>query len=517
MTYCHYERLSAMDAVFLDIEGHNSHMHIGSVGIFDAGPLTMETGGLDIDRILDFCEVALDKNPRFRQKLAYVPGLGNPVWIDDDSFKLTYHIRHVRLPAPGDERLLKRLAGRVMSQQLDRGKPLWEFWYVEGVADDRFAVISKIHHCLADGVSGVDLLSSLMGPDPDYKPPHFQPGERRRWFPRPAPSAERLLADEISHRIRAPFELLRPAQKKSSGKTTTTESISGLLDMVKRAGEAFGSGLSPASETPFDANLGPHRRFDWAKVDMARMREVKDRVGGKINDVALTVVSGALRRFLKHRNVDVAELDFRVMVPVSMRNSDESGKLGNRVSLLLAQLPLGIKDPVERLRRIAKITRELKASHQVDATDFIMRFTDAIIPGLTSQLTRLGMQTHAANLVVTNVPGPPAPVYFLGSRLLANYPVVPLAANQALGVALLSYDGILYWGFNSDWDVLPDLHDLALAVQEEFELLYAAASAAPAPSAIRRKKRPRKRGKGRAAGKHAHRRQAAVAETTGTS
>jgi len=465
MTYSHYERLSALDSVFLDIEERNAHMHIGSVALFDAKPLTTPEGGLDIDRILEFSEIALDRSPRFRQKLAYVPAIGNPVWVDDDKFNLTYHMRHVRLPVPGGERLLKRLAGRIMSQELDRGKPLWEIWFVEGVENDRFAVISKIHHCLADGISGVELWSNLMGPNPNYKPKRSR--HQGEWFARPKPSARQLLTGEISHRVTAPLELLTPSVGLAAGRDTA----SGLSSLASGFADLMRTSMTPASETPFDAKLGPHRRFDWAQTDLTRMREIKSTCGCKINDVALTVIGGALAQFLRHRNVAVDKLDFRVMVPVSMRNPDAAHDLGNQVSLMLLPMPLAVRDPLDRLAEISKETAHAKASHRVDGADFLVRLVDAAAPELSAPLAKLGMMSHAANLVVTNVPGPPTQVYFLGAPLLATYPVVPLAANMALGVALLSYNETLYWGFNSDWDVLPDLHDLALAVEEEFETL----------------------------------------------
>jgi len=473
MTYAYYERLTAMDSIFLDIEDSHNPMHIGSVAIFEAEPLLTEAGGLDFERILAFADVALNKNPRFRQKLAFVPGLGTPVWIDDASFNLSYHLRHARLPIPGDERQLKRLAGRIMSQQLDRGKPLWEFWFVEGVEENRFAVISKVHHCLADGISGVDLLSSLMGPKANYTPK-----ATHKWMPRPAPAASRLLVDELRRRARAPLSMLETgaAAITSRGGGGGSSAPGGLRDLLLGLRETFGSGMRPASETPFDVDLGPHRRFDWTRFDLEQVRCIKDHLGGKLNDVALTVVAGAMRRFLGNRGVRVADLEFRAAVPVSVRADSERATLGNRVSMILVPLPLEERDPLERFRIINERTAELKRGHVVGGADTLTKLADSVFPELASLLVRVGLQAHAANLVVTNVPGPPVPVYFQGSRLLANYPVVPLANHMAVGIALLSYAGGLYWGFNSDWDAMPDLHELVEAIDQEFDLLCAAAS-----------------------------------------
>ena len=291
-------------------------------------------------------------------------------------------------------------------------------------------------------------------------------------MPRPVPDGRRLLADEIRRRATAPLELLTPGPG----------GLLGNLDQLRNAAlgmvETFRDGGGGAtSETPFDADLGPHRRFDWIRFDMAEVKLVKDQLGGKLNDVVLAVVAGALRNFFRSRSLRVEDLVFRVMVPVSVRTKNERGSLGNRVSMMLVQLPLDEADPVERFRRIARETSERKSGHQSDIAQLVARAADAVLPELTGPMARLGMRSHAANLVVTNVPGPPMPMYLLGARQLEAYPVVPLAANQALGIALLSYADGLHWGFNSDWDALPDLHDLVDATVEEFALLHKAARA----------------------------------------
>jgi WS/DGAT/MGAT family acyltransferase len=445
-----------MDATFLDLEDASSHMHIGSVGIFDAKPVTRSDGGLDMERMLGLSDISLQKNPRFRQKIARIPRLERPVWIDDERFNLSYHVRHTALPAPGEERQLKRLAGRIMSQQLDRGKPLWEMWFVEGIEGDRFAVISKIHHCLADGVSGVDLLSGLMGPDPDHvaKAP-------ARWIPRPAPSPRRMLMDEIGRRASGPLSLLRGREHLPGG----------LGDAARGLGETLSAGLSQASPTPLNGDMGPHRRFDWTSLDLDAVKRVRKRHGGTLNDVVLAVVSGAVRTFLRARGMRVEDLDFRTLVPVSVRTEDEHGKLGNRVSTLMARLPLDEADPAKRLARVIETTAELKGGKQALGGETLAKVADLVFPEFMTLYARMALRGLAANMVVTNVPGPQVPIYMLGARMLEVYPVVPLAAKQALGVALFSYDGQLFWGFNADWDAVPDLHDFSDAIDEEFERL----------------------------------------------
>lgn len=467
MGYAHHERLSALDLGFLAIEDGRAHMHIGSVAIYDAEPLLRENGGLDFDRILRFMEAQLHKLPRFRQKLAWVPGFAHPVWVDDPSFNLLYHVRQAALPPPGDLRLLKRLAGRILSQEFDRGKPLWENWFVEGLEGGRFAVISKIHHCAADGISGVAMGNLLVGPDPAYEPP-----PARRWMPRPMPTPTQLFLDEARHRLSAPFEVLRSLRDGEAREPVPGAATGGgLRGLVSSVADL----LRGASATPLNVDVGPHRRFDWLRLPFDEVHEVGARAGGTVNDVVLAVASGALRDFLHRRGVDVQGLEFRAVVPVSVRTEAERASLGNRVSGLVAGLPLDEADPWQRLLRVVEETRDLKASGQPGAGDRLARVADLLPTPLLGSLVRRAARSSVANVVITNVPGPRVPVYLLGARQLECYPVVPLAPDQALGIALMSYDGGLYWGLNADWDAVPDLHDLARAAETGFEELRMAA------------------------------------------
>jgi len=468
MSYSHHEPLSAMDASFLELEDANAHMHIGSVALFDAEPLTTEQGGLDFARVVEAQESALRTTERFRQKLARVPGIGRPVWVDDDRFNLLYHVRHTALPAPGSLRQLKRLAGRVMSQQLDRGKPLWENWCVEGVEGRRFALITKVHHCLADGVSGAGLLAGMMGPDADHRP-----AEPRPWVPRPAPGGARLFADELTRRAALPLALLGQGRRSLSG---SGGAVAATRETLRSLNEIVGAGFKPASDTPFNTDLGPHRRFDWTRFDLDAAREVKQRFGGKLNDVVLAVVAGAVRRFMRARGLRVEDLDFRAMIPVNVRRGDQQEALGNRISQMLARLPVDEPDPQRRLARVIEVTGEIKRSGQKRGVELMSQVADWVGAGMIPALARLALRARAANLVVTNVPGSPVPIYLIGARMQEIYPVVPLAAHQTLGIALFSYAGGLHWGLNADWDVLPDLHDLVDAVDLEFEALRKAAA-----------------------------------------
>jgi len=464
LAYSHYDRLTALDSAFLELESPSVHMHVGSVGIFEPGPVVDDDGGLQFDRILELCEAGLARAPRFRQKLARIPVIRHPVWVDDEHFNLLYHVRHTALPAPGDERRLKRLVGRIMSEKLDASRPMWELWFVEGLEDRRFAVVSKVHHCLIDGISGVDLLGAFMGPDPEHR---LEPVEYR-WMPRPAPGPVQLLTDEAWRRVSAPTRLLSGLSR-SMG--SPGRAIDDAVHTASGFFEGLGRALTPASESPFNVPIGPHRRFDWTHFDMSAIREVRSQLGATLNDVVLACVAGGVRSFLEARGVDVSEIDFRAFVPVSTRTEGQRGKLGNRVSMLVANLPVSVKDPRRRVARVIEEMRHLKTSGQAEGNEWLEEISDLTIGALITGMSRLAASRRAYNVVVTNVPGPPVPIYLNGARLLESYPLVPLFENQALGIALFSYDGGLYWGFNSDWDALPDLHDFVVAIDREFETL----------------------------------------------
>lgn len=464
MAYSHGERLTALDTTFLDLEAPNVHMHVGSVGIFDPGPLAVGDAGIDFDQALALADTALARVPRFRQKLARTPVSGHPVWVDDAHFNLLYHLRHTALPLPGGERQLKRLVGRIMSQKLDRSKPLWELWFVEGLEGGQLAVISKVHHCMIDGVSGVDLLGAFMGPNESHRP---SPREYS-WIPRPHPSPGRLLTDELKRRASLPFramhgigQALREPARSLDG---TTHAASGLAQGLAKA-------LSPASATSLNAPIGPHRRFDWTRTDFSAIREVRKKLGGTLNDVVLACVAGATRHFLGGRGDDLSEIDFRAFVPVSTRTAAQRGRLGNRVSMLVATLPVNEPDPRRRFERIKKETTQLKESGQSRGAEVIEEISDWTATAVLTRFSRLAASRRSYNLVVTNVPGPQHPVYLSGARLLESFPLVPLFENQGLGVALFSYDDALYWGFNADRDVVPDLHDFVLAIDRELDIL----------------------------------------------
>lgn len=466
-----YDRLTALDNSFLVLEQTepNTPMHVASVAIFEGAPLRCTDGRLDIDRVAGHIAARLHLMPRWRQRLAYIPIEQRPVWVDDDRFNILYHVRHTALPVPGDERLLKRLSGRIMSQALDRGKPLWEMWVVEGLQGGSVAMISKAHHCMIDGISGTDLMAVLMDTAPDVADAPPPP-----WVARPSPSTAALLRDEMLQRATAPLRL-------------AARLLTGPRALLQEAGEWIGAlrdtaatGMHLASPTPFNQRIGPHRRFDWATMDVAAISFVRKRLGGTFNDVVLATVAGAVGSFLRQRDVAPEDLAFRVFVPVNLRTSRDRGTLGNRVAAWLVDLPIAETDAKKRLARVQKNTAAARRSGQAKATGALMEVTEWTGTTLLSLAFRIEEMASPVNMVVTNVPGPPFPLYFMGSRMLACYPMVPLGLNMALGIALLSNDGKLFWGFSADWDLFPDLHDFVRAIEVAFGQLTEAAARAGA-------------------------------------
>jgi WS/DGAT/MGAT family acyltransferase len=458
-----YERLSALDATFLDVESKEAPMHVGAALIFDAKPLSLEHGGLDIDRLTRYTEAALDAIPRYRQRVEWIPGYGHPVWVDDDRFNMHFHLRHTRLPLPGDERSLKRLVGRLFSQHLDRSRPLWEFWVVEGVENNCFALIIKVHHCMVDGVAGVQLLEALLQMSPDAAE-----REPKGWHARPAPSPAQLLLNETNHRVDG-------LRKLSHFMPRVRKNFRGLTSVLK-------SGMKPAPRTPFtEHDISPYRRFDWTSFSLDEVKDIKKSLGGTINDVVVATTAGAVRRFLLRRGSDVDSMEgFRTVLPVNTRKAGGLS-VGNHVAMLLADLPVSEHDPMVRLREVIRVTTELKKeSNQTGGSELIEDVADLTTKRLVSELYRAAMRLRTYNLIITNVPGPPFPLYMLGAQMKAIFPMVPLMQNQNLGIALFSYAGGLHWGFNADWESFPDVHEFVEDLESSFSE-YKALAAARAP------------------------------------
>jgi diacylglycerol O-acyltransferase len=448
------DRLTGLDTSFLHLENATAHMHVASVMVFEGPPPPY-------DELLEAFERRLPLVPRYRQRLAFVPlGQGRPKWVDDPHLNLRYHVRSTALPSPGSEDQLKDLAGRVFSQQLDRDKPLWEVWLVEGLEDDRFAVLSKTHHSLVDGVSGVDIISVLFDTSPEPAAP-TDPGDR--WLPRPLPSSAQLLGEALVERATIPSEITRTLRAIVRGPRRI---LGGVRDTAVGVGAMAWAGLNPAPSSPYNKPIGPHRRFTWVRADLDDLKAIKDTLGGTVNDVVLATVAGALGKHLRRRGQNTDGLELKAMVPVSVRQDLERGALGNKVAAMMAPLPVWCQEPVARLDIVREQLKGLKSSGQAVGAQVLTDLSGFAPPNIMGQASRLMARQRFFNLVVTNVPGPQFPLYLLGRRMLDPFPMVPLASGQGVGVALLSYNGRINFGLVGDFDLLWDLDDLAVDVEE---------------------------------------------------
>jgi WS/DGAT/MGAT family acyltransferase len=483
------DRLTGLDTSFLHLEDDSAHMHVAAVMTFEGAPPEHED-------VVEGIRSRLHLVPRYRQKLAFVPlGQGRPRWVDDPHFNLNYHVRHTALPEPGTEDQLKRLAGRVFSQRLDRDKPLWEMWVVEGLdGGDRFAVLSKTHHALVDGVSGIDIMSILFDTkaEPDAQPP----AEEKRWLPAPTPSRAQLLAEALFERATVPAEIARGARALVRGPRriagAAVGSAAGVGSMVR-------AGLRPAPKTPYNERIGPHRRFTWVRMQLSDVKAIKNSLGGTVNDVMLATVAGALGRHLRRRGVDVAGLELKAMVPVSVRSEEARGALGNQVAAMMAPLPVGLDDAVERMERISDSMAHLKSGGQAVGAQVLTELTGFAPPNIMSQAARVVARQRMFNLVVTNVPGPQFALYMMGRKLEGLFPMVPLAPNQALGIAIMSYNGTINFGLVGDFDLMSDLDELADDLHASLAQLADAAGVE-----IAKPKGAARRSRRRAAGSNGH-------------
>ncbi len=473
------DRLSGLDASFLHLEDASAHMHVASVMLFEGDPPPY-------DELLEGIERRLHLVPRYRQRLANVPlGQGRPKWVDDPHLNLRYHVRATALPAPGTEEELRALAGRVFSQQLDRDKPLWELWLVDGLEGGRFALLAKTHHALVDGISGIDIVSVLFDVSPEPAAP-ADPGNR--WLPRPLPSSAQLLGEALLERATVPGEVARSVRAVFRAPRRVLE---GARDAAVGVGAMAWAGLNPAPSTPYNADIGPHRRFTWVRADLAQLKAIKNELGGTVNDVVLATVAGALGRHLRRRGQQTDGLELKAMVPVSVRSEIEQGALGNRVAAMMAPLPVWCQEPVARLDIVRERLKDLKAGGQAVGAQVLTELSGFAPPTIMGQASRLMSRQRFFNLVVTNVPGPQFPLYLMGHEMIETFPMVPLAKNQALGIALLSYNGHINFGLVGDFDLLWDLDELAVDLTESLvELATAAGVELPVLPAQRRSKAP---------------------------
>ncbi len=479
------DRLSAIDASFLAGEKEASHMHVGGVMIFEGPPPAREDS-------LAHIASRLHRVPRYRQKLA-VPRfeMGRPLWVDDPSFNLEYHVRHTALPAPGDIDQLRRLTARIFSQRLDRSKPLWECWFVQGLEDDRFAIINKTHHALVDGIAGVDLATVLFDITP--VPPEREP--EPDWTPNPEPSQAQLIAEGVKGLVRRPAEVGRSAVDAAMHPERT---IARVREAAQGLGEVAWAGLNPAPETPLNVPIGSHRRVFWVQTELAQFKTIKNSLGGTVNDVVLAVVSGALARWLRTRGVRTEGLELHAQVPVSIRSDDDHEQLGNRIAVMRAPLPVYARDPVERLRIVRESMQGLKESKQALAAEVIAGLEDFAPPTILSMASRMNWSTRLFNMIVTNVPGPQIPIYLLGRELLELVPVAFLPDNYALTIAAMSYNGKLDFSLLGDYDAMPDIDLVGSYVWDALQELLTAAG--EPPSSPGRTSRPRSSARASTAG-----------------
>ncbi|HET8535892.1 MAG TPA: wax ester/triacylglycerol synthase family O-acyltransferase [Solirubrobacteraceae bacterium] len=464
------DRLTGLDAAFLHLEAGGAHMHVAAIMVFEGDPPPYS-------ELLQHVETRLHLVPRYRQKLALVPfQQGRPKWVDDPHFNLRYHVRHTALPQPGTDVELKRLAGRLFAQRLDRHKPLWELWMVEGLDGGRFAVISKTHHALVDGISGVDIAAVLFDAAPDPEPPLEPPPA---WVARPEPSRSELLAEALLERATVPAEAVRGLRALTRA---PRQAASRVLSGAAGVGALAWAGVHVAPQSRFNVDIGPHRRYTWVDTDLDRLKAIKNNLGGTLNDAVLSAVTLALGAFLRREGDDVADLVLKAMVPVSVRMDDQRGALGNRVAAMYAPLHVGLTDPRAVFEAVHAEMGHLKHSGQAVGAQRLTEIADFAPTTIMTQAARVQARQRLFNLVVTNVPGPQVPLYLLGHAMTALYPAVPLALRQALGIAIMSYHGRLAFGLMGDYDAMPHLETLADDLAHAIDQLADAAGVDGAPT-----------------------------------
>jgi WS/DGAT/MGAT family acyltransferase len=451
------DRLSALDVSFLYMEGPTTPMHVGGLAVFQP-----PDEGFDYDRLLSLIEDRIGLVPRYRQKIRWVPGhVAGPVWVDDADFDITFHVRRSALPRPGSDAQLRELVGRLMSRRLDRNRPLWEMYLVEGLEGGRIAVITKTHHAMVDGVSAVDIGQVILDVTPT---PRDVPDDL--WMPQPPPSPLGLVVDAVTEIVRRPTAVADTVRMGLLDARTTATKLAGAVGGLAAAARVA---ARPAPDTPLNVPIGEQRRFGVARTDLDDYKRVRKAHGGTVNDVVLATVSGALRGWLMSRGESVvAGTTVRAMVPVSVRADQEIGSLGNRVSSYIVDLPVGEPDPIIRLSQVSFAMKGHKDSGQSVGADALVALSGFAPPTLHLLGARAAsdFSRRLFNLVVTNVPGPQFPLYAAGAQMLEMFPVVPLAKAQGLCIGLTSYNGGVYYGLNADRDAVPDVDVIGSLLEE---------------------------------------------------
>jgi len=456
------ERLSAVDVSFLYLESTNTAMHVGEVAIFQ--PQEGQSPGDLYAALRRLVSARIALVPRYRQKVRSVPGrIANPIWVDDESFDIGYHVRRSALPRPGSIDQLRELVGRVQSRHLDRSRPLWELYFVEGLEDGRFAVLSKTHHAMVDGEAILDIGSLILDPTPK---PRKAPSDG--WVPDREPSMVGLVVDAVADTLRRPTQIVDTVRAGFADARAVSQRAWGVLS-------AAGASLRPAPSSPLHAVVGGQRRFGMAATALDDYKRVRAAHGGTINDVVLATVTGALRIWLLTRGESVRpSTSVRAMVPVSVRDQDGApGSLGSRVASYFVDLPVGEASPLVRLHQVSYAMKAHSESGRAVGAHTMVALSGFAPPTIHSAAARLasGLTSRLFNVVVTNVPGPQYPLYAVGAQMLETYPVVPLGRGQAVSIGLTSYDGGVYFGLNADRDAMPDVDVLAQCLEESLSEL----------------------------------------------
>ncbi len=468
------DRLSALDASFLYLEDHTTPMHVGGVAVF-----SRPRSGFDYDHVLSLIERRLALVPRYRQKVMQVPGrLARPVWVDDQDFDISYHVRRSALPKPGKDAQLHDLTARLMSRKLDPTRPLWELYLVEGLSRNRVAVITKTHQAMIDGIGAIDIGQVIL----DDAPSDGSHNVEDLWMPEAEPGATDLVMEAVTDAVRRPGEVVENVRAAAVDATATLRKITGAVSGIA---SALRTAAVPSPGGPLNTPTSTQRRFAVARARLDDFRSVRKEHGGTVNDVVLAVVSGALRNWLLSRGEVVSpQTTVRAMVPVSIRSGDEAaraehvetaglpvGSVGNRVSAYLVDLPVGEPNPTMRLHQVSHAMRAHGESGQQVAADALVRVSGFAPPTLHALGARVanGISDRLFNVLVTNVPGPQVPLYAAGAKMTEMFPVVPLAKNQSLAVGVTSYDGGLYFGVNGDRVAMPDVEVLAAMIEESVD------------------------------------------------
>ena len=456
-------RLSAIDVSFLYMETRTTAMHVGGVCV-----LQQPAEGFDYERLVELISQRIALVPRYRQKVRFVPGrLAGPVWVDDEDFDVTYHVRRSALPKPGSDAQLRDLVGRLMSRQLDRTRPLWEIYLVEGLAGDRVGIVTKTHHAMVDGISAVDIGTVILDVTP--QPREVPPDD---WHPSGEPGSAALVLGAVADLVKRPLQAVDVARAAAGDARHTVGKVAGVAGGVL---SSLATVARPAPDSPLNVRIGEQRRFGMARTSLDDYKRIRKAHGGTVNDVVLATVAGALRAWLMTRGeVVTSTTSIRAMVPVSVRGEHGVHAPGNRISSYFVDLPVGEANPVMRLAQVSIAMRGHKESGQSVGAETIMQLSGFAPPTLHSLGARAasGFTRRLFNLVATNVPGPQLPLYAAGARMLEMYPVVPLAKGQALSVGVTSYDGGVFYGLNADRDAMPDVDVISGLLEESLaELL----------------------------------------------